>query len=424
MRSLCVAFVAAVTSVASLSGLVRWDPTNCTGPFNPYFDPRWQGGVEFLGEYLHLRPCLRDLSYVIQDRRQLDAVTLNDGFSTDSLPQGPEETLQPESGHGFRIGYGRVPRNGCSDFTFSYARIWMRDRRVVISPSGRGANGQMLHGGLWATFGHPRYLNSRFNDNFVVSKIPSFYVPPSAAIGLRSRYNCFDAEAALRRIWGCNLWLRGYLAVRGAVFDLTEKAVYTGVCVIPPTQQADGTFIPSSQACQNQVHHVLHRARTWAVGPRLGFNMRYDIASGVGLGAHVGTSFLVGKRETTWEHHAAGSEFFTTLRPINLHDPSSKATPGVPTNAENLAQGAFFQTLDGHASADCSVIPEFDCRLGVNYITCSGERSFVFAEVGYEFTDYIGGLIRSTFNDTAGTKTNFSRTFALSGIYLSIRFRY
>lgn len=391
---LCIGLMTGTLWAGLVQAAQPWKPPENSSSFNPYFDPRWSGGVEVIAEYLNLRPCVPATDYLISDSRPFSEED-SSAFTPFSLPDGTRQGIDPRRASGLRLGYAGVPRNGCGDVTVAYAGLWSTDRQNYVSPSSLPeGSAQRLSGGLWPVFGHPRYLKYRLNDTSVTGNTVAVR-GATALPELKVIYTCIDAEFGIRRILRCDYWMRLFFGIRGAGFQVKEQVLYKGVAIIP------GAVGDPSLVFQGQVHEVKAKAKTWGVGPRIGFDLRYDIAAGVGLGAHGGVSILSGEAMNRWHQ-------------VFIAWPEG---PGI-------ANATQHEELHFRGKKRFCLFPEVDGRLGVNYISCSGRRYFVIAEVGYEFTSFIKALVNSDFDDLAGTKATITRSFSLDGFYVSVKFRY
>lgn len=341
----------------------------CNPCWDPCCDPCWNGGFEAIGEFLYIRPHLCDLNYVIVDNTQLTASTVGA-----ALPVGKQYGVCPDYTPAFRVGVGYVYNDGCNDLTVTYAALWQSETKSVAATD---------QGGIWMTFGHPRYLNARLNNASFSGSTAA--IDARAESKLKVNYNAIDAVAASRRMDGCNLWIRRFVGLRWADIKVREAVEYRGTTL--------GTLTDSQFATAQ--HEVLDRAHVWGIGPRFGADLRWDLICGFGIGAHAGASILVGE---SGEH-------------IAQHSVVAPVGSGV----------AVDQGLNVLDHTHCHLFPELDARLGVNYLWCCGSCFSLFVEVGYEFESYINAISRTRFNDQAGTSHTACESFNLDGIYLHVK---
>lgn len=217
---------------------------------------------------------------------------------------------------------------------------------------------------LWISVGDPIYLQHRLENAVAAAK-------------LKVDYNVVDATVASRRMDGCNFWLRRFVGLRWADMIVRQTARYAGA------------FNSSIET-----HDVATKTHAWGVGPRFGADMRWDLICGFGIGGRVGGSIL------------AGANGFN----VRQHDVVSGESLIITDQKQDVTQ-----------HSGCHLFPEFDARLGINYLWCQGQCFSLFIEVGYEFETYINAIGRFRFNGQAGTNSQTCDSLNFDGIYVTAR---
>lgn len=139
---------------------------------------------------------------------------------------------------------------------------------------------------------------------------------------------------------------------------------------------------------------IRQNARTWGIGPELGFNFDYLICrtprfccGALSLVANSSASLLASKTRTS--------------------DFNSIATGDIVTDVTD-------QTT-------WRVVPALHARIGLNYAACFSRFTTNF-EIGYEFNSYIRGLTRLAFPDDVAPAITYTHyyNFDMQGLYVGL----
>jgi hypothetical protein len=387
----------------------------CDPCWDPCCDPCWCGGFEVIGEFLYIRPHMCDLNYAIEDNTAFAAYPLNalaviqTEASDIALPIGKEHGICPDYEAAFRVGLGYLFNCGCNDITVTFTRLCTTEHSHVAAQG---------DGGLWATYGHPRFMQLRLNNPGFVSNFTSLdgvALPAEAKERARIEYNMVDGVVATRTMKGCDLWLRGYAGIRWAQICVNKCVDYQG-SVASFFIANDGAGVANAQQFAGNLRSDPHsRAEVWGVGPRVGMDLRYDIACGFGLGAHVGASLLVGEACYRFAQDINYSDIeyspvFAAQLPLTTDFPFT-----------DLNETAFNAPVSVHSNSHCHLIPEIDARLGLNYLFCCGDCFSLLIEVGWEFVSYINAIARVAFDDETGHGREVCESYNMDGLYASFK---
>ena len=205
-------------------------------------------------------------------------------------------------------------------------------------------------------------------------------IPAEAKASAKFDYDAVDLQFASRSMKGCNLDLRAYAGLHFANIDHRFAAEYRG------------TFLTGGDGppLMNPVQ-VRWNKNTWGIGPLFGLDLRYQVACGFGIGAHVAAAILAGETDGRYFEHDLISN----------------------TSTDEIAD-----VCHPHRNI---VFPYFRTGLGINYLWCCGDCFNLLVELGYEFNSYINTIHHFRFNDTRGTGSANCYSFNLDGLYLSFR---
>ena len=333
--------------------------------------PNWCcGSFEVGAQAIYLRPTSCDLDFVISDPRPF--VPSNGIGTAQSLPQGKHHGIDPDYEWGFRVSVGYIFDCSCYDVRVEYTYLHSHDKSCV-RPEGEG--------GLWPTFAHPRYMV----DTPIFNGILSNQIPAVAKASAKFDYDAVDLQFASRSVKNCNLDLRVYAGLHFANIDHRFAAEYRGT--VEPGNTSSFLMDPVQ---------VRWNKNTWGIGPLFGLDLRYQVACGFGIGAHVGAAILAGETDGRYFEH-------------DLIPQLGTSTP----LADEIAD-----VCHPHRNI---LFPYFRTGLGINYLWCCGDCFNLLVELGYEFNSYINTIHHFRFNDTRGTGSANCYSFNLDGLYLSFR---
>lgn len=358
-----------------------------------------------------------DLNYAIEDTTAFAAYPIGGNLGVQpsdiALPKGKDHGICPDYDSAFSVGLGYLFNCGRNDVTVTYTRLYTTDHSHVAAQGS---------GGLWVTYGHPRFTQWRLNNAaFIANFTNTTGIPAEAAARVRFEYNMVDGVIGARTTKGCDLWLRGYVGLRWAQIRLNKAVDYQGSIAGIFISEDPGTSFAESNGFAAAFQADPHsRAEVWGVGPRVGLDLRYAIACGFGVGAHCGVSLLVGEtsyrfaerieyNDLDFATHAAGTE---------ISDDVNVPFTGL---LDDLFGESTSQTTDVTHNAHCHLIPEVDARLGLNYLFCCGDCFSLMLEVGWEFVSYINALARVAFDDETGHSREVCESYNMDGLYVSFK---
>lgn len=365
-----------------------------------------------------------DLNYAIEDATPETMAT----FTTPALitqtaaeaaqPVGKEHGLCPDYQSAFRVGLGYLFNCGCNDITVTYTRLCTTDHSHVAGP---GTNG-----GLWMTFGQPRYLGLRLNNTGFFTDFILATTPPDAFARERVRfeYNMVDGVVASRTMKGCDLWLRGYAGLRWAQICVNRAVYYEGGAGDFAYLQNNTSAVNAAAMLAGQWGGTVRadphsRAEVWGIGPRVGLDLRYDIACGFGVGAHCGVSLLVGQTCCRFAQTVEFSDLTVSPGAAATFGWVDRTVPFIGTL--DTSTGGYSASTSVHHNSHCHLVPEIDARLGLNYLFCCGDCFSLLIEVGWEFVSYINAIARVAFDDVSGHGREVCESYNMDGLYVSFK---
>ncbi|MGE3953626.1 MAG: Lpg1974 family pore-forming outer membrane protein [Parachlamydiales bacterium] len=340
--------------------------------YNLCYDPcaYWAcGGFEIGVEALYLKPTSCDYEYAILDPRPFNAVE-----TPTDLPQGKQRGIRPCYNWGFRVSAAYLSSLQCEDVTAQYTRFH----------NGNSADVNPGLGGLWPTLGHPRYMV----ETPLFTGVEADEIAAEADAKIHFDYDAADIEYGSRALVSRRrcVWLRTFYGLHYAWIDHRFNVAY------------QGTLMPGAADAQRFSTTVEWRRKSWGIGPRVGFDGRWESPCGVGLCGHIAFAALGGE---------ARDRAFSQVDIVPVG--------GVPEPIN--------ETLSVRFCHRHQLFPYVDARLGVDYLLCRGRGYQILFEVSYEFHAYINTLRHYRFNDERGTGAANCTNFNLDGFSLSLNIR-
>ncbi len=382
MKGLRLAFLAGILGLGLL-------PVEVAGMWNP-LATRCNGVIEVSGEWLYLRPTGCEHDFVIKDPRTFDSTSQNSiaAFAA-HLPVGTARQVNPDYESGFRVALGFLLDSCNRDLRVSYTYHHPCHSAHVL--------GQSNTCGLWPTYMHPRYaanvdgagaVNAEaFETPLFSGTVSNTDIPACASSTIRLDYDAGDLQFGFRKCLNGNIAIRPYIGLHFMNLDDRHIACYQGVMYGNQVDAVVGAFAT----------HVRWDKRTWGIGPLLGFDARYEIACGFGVGGQFGAAVLAGETDGTFTE-------------TDRRTWSGNNTPLDVDEVSDVCHG------DRH-----HLFPFMRARLGVNYLWCCGSCFKLFVEFGYEFNSYINAIGQIRFDDQRATDTSNCYSYNLDGLYLSVR---
>ncbi len=318
---------------------------------------------EVMVEWIYLRPSTCDLDFVICDERPFDPNT-----TPGSLPSGRAFSIRPDFDGGVRAALGFTI--GCWQLRFLYTYLCTLERRA-FDPKEMGAQ--------WPTIVHPRYTDGN----------PLFDpLAPNEIAGLSkgrgsSDYQTFQIELGQTFHPKCRLDIRPYGALQLAYIGNSLEAFYRG------------TEMPGEPGARLYRSTAEWSKWCWGAGPLFGFDLRYCLGYGFGVGSHLHMGVMAG--QTHGDIHQ------------QIQIEQTDGTVDVD------------QTLDLFRRYRLLVFPFFEGKIGLNYLFCCGDQFTLLIEFGYDFISYINSLERFRFNDQRATGSSTCHSFGLDGVYLQFK---
>jgi hypothetical protein len=166
-----------------------------------------------------------------------------------------------------------------------------------------------------------------------------------------------------------------------------------------------------------EVEDILHRkSRFEGWGPRIGFDLNYQLCGGFGFVGSVATSLLVGHVNNEVNEHLIGSGTFEDSENIVGFD--------VNLNTINF-QNSFFNSVDDiitiHHPEETRVVPNIDLKLGVDYTYqfCNCSHTRLTVEAGYEVSHFFNAIDKFEINDVSNQGKTLDVSF--DGPYVSVQ---
>ncbi len=402
---------------------------------DPWYQPcsgaDWFGGFQLTGEFIYQRPCTADFSFIVTDIRASDQLT------SGSLPQGRSHTLGAQFEPGFRVGVGYLTKDACRDARLTVSGFFAKETSYAAAPE---------LGVLWATFGVASDLGwlgmpffSKIGKQQVITmkedgrqertEIDAVLIRATAKGRFSLQYGAADLELGACRMCSCDLWIRSFIGIHYLDTVLRRNVRYSGFYTTAGDQPHDA--------------EILTKAETWATGPRLGVDLRYDVACGLGVGLHVSGGLLAGSASNRWKQR---------LSPLpRIPIPIAKAGDSLAvakSNAEKWsdkfeqrfgpwsrppAGKAGEQQTESQQLSDIEwlwsgrqqvVIPMINYRLGINYLYCSGGCYYLISEIGWEATTYFNAFKRDLFVGSGATGFSRCEMLSFSGLYVNFRLQF
>ena len=306
--------------------------------------PNLKSGFEFNIEGLFLKPSNSDLDYGF--------VTDSDRAVTNLL------TIKPDTDFAFGAGIGYVFPNSGNNVQLNWTGFNHTDNNTFTLQG---------NGDLTAPFGY-RFDNEDNDDTTKASTAAQF------------KLSAIDLDAGQYVDVGNRLQMRLFAGLRFARVESNLRDRYTE---LDTGNQDEGP--------EDLAENDSFRSKFSGIGPRLGADATYNLASGFAAVGHVATSLLVGRVDSN-----------SSFAFYDYNDDSESGS--LIIGSEKLTR----------------VVPAIDAKLGLSYNYTFDCDSVVTLEGGYKASQYIDAVDRLKAESRTGVVTRSTSSLGFSGPYVKL----